>query len=384
MIAYMDDQNKHKGGIIDIPGNLFNKDKGSNEQVKKLTDISGQNEGEDVVIRPGGFENVQSQSMVQSTRENMDEELARIKAYNEQVLHQQQAQAGKDKAKRVMVRILIIILSVALVVVVAWLAISVISLNQPTVETPGGESGGGGEEKHESVEGYDCKTSTCYKIAELPDGRVLLRDEMYYAFNAETKDITLLAIDNQDYHSVDPITWGENKTYIILDPESGQSALYSLDDNRMITGYAYDNFYTSSSDKKYNDMTWAIGAYIIAKTSGSYRLIRLSDGQEIVRGSEGVFIHDGYCFSYESGGERRAYTLNGEQIVISAGGTYLYIKNNNLIYVSGKGKGTAKIFDTSGETVKSGNLVKEIKSIKTTLSDALTADSSFYNVPESR
>ena len=64
----MDNQNNNKGGLVNISKNILEGTIGPDEEVKKMTDASGQM-NEDVVVHPNNFENVQSQSMVESARE---------------------------------------------------------------------------------------------------------------------------------------------------------------------------------------------------------------------------------------------------------------------------------------------------------------------------
>ena len=95
----MDNQNNNKGGLVNISKNILEGKIGPDEEVKKMTDASGQM-SEDVVVHPNNFENVQSQSMVESARETANEELAQIKAYNDAILRQEKAQENKNKAKQ--------------------------------------------------------------------------------------------------------------------------------------------------------------------------------------------------------------------------------------------------------------------------------------------
>ena len=379
----MDNQNKSKGGIIDIPKNIIDGTFDSGEKVKKMTDSSGLDLESDTVVRPGGVENIQTQSMVQTNRESANSDLERIKAYNEAVLRQEMNQVKKQKTEKAAVHVFIGIIIVCLAAAIVWLILNVIIASRPPADPDDGGNGGDETKQYESVEGYDCKTELCYKAADLPDGRVLLRDDSYYTYDTKTKDMNLLALDSETYHDVSAFVWGE-KTLLDVDPESQQSGLFSLTDNRMITSFSYDSFYKDADSKEYGGMEWAIGSYIIAKANGSYRLIKLSSGEEIVRGSSGVFIHDGYCFGYESDGERRAYTMNGARIKNAAKGTHFYIKNNYLVYANNNEDPDIEVYDANGEPISEGAVYDELEDIDENVIDVINGNSSYYKVPASR
>ena len=326
----MDNQNNNKGGLVNISKNILEGKIGPDEEVKRMTDASGQM-NEDVVVHPNNFENVQSQSMVESARETANEELAQIKAYNDAILRQEKAQENKNKAKRTIIYVILGIFGAIVVIVLVWMLVNaIIAMQSPA--GPGTDPTPVDPEKLDTVDGYKCETSKCYKAADLPDGRLIIRDTNFFIYNTETEESVMTNIENQEYHAIKPFKWG-NQILVELDPESEKSGIYSITDNRQVIGFNYDTFYTDIKDDNYREQTWIEGQYIIAKLGGSYRLIRMYDGKEIIRGATRVFVHDKFCVSYEQGGERRLYTLEGKQFKVVPNGDLIYIKGSSAIYV---------------------------------------------------
>lgn len=326
----MDNQNDNKGGLVNLSKNILEGKIGPQEDVKKYTDASGQMEQQSVIVQPGNYENVQSQSLVESARETANEELAQIKAYNEQMLHMEKVQEQKNKAKRGAIYVVLGIFGVIVVGVLVWMLVNAIIAMQGSAR-PDEIVDNKVDEKYDTVDGFKCETSKCYKVTDLPDGRILVRDTSFYIFDTETEESVMTNIENEEYHLIKAFQWGK-QILVELDPESEKSGLYSITDNRQIISNKYDTFYTSIKDDVYKEQTWIEGDYIIAKLSGSYRLVNLVDGSEVIRGAEKVFMHDQFCVSYEQGGERRLYTLDGKQFLVIKAGEELYIKGSSAIY----------------------------------------------------
>jgi len=166
--------------------------------------------------------NVQTQSIVKSAREEAEQELAQVKAYNDEMLRRERAAEGVNTAKRTGLLIFGIILGVAVVGVIIWLVVSAIIFAQhpvdPTDLPPEEDPAKLGE-----VDGYKCKTANCEKVVDLPDGRIIIRDTSYYIYDLEEKVATLTTIENRDYHAITPFYWGK-RLLAELDPESDSSA----------------------------------------------------------------------------------------------------------------------------------------------------------------
>lgn len=148
----MDNQNNNKGGLVNISKNILEGKIGPDEEVKKMTDASGQM-SEDVVVHPNNFENVQSQSMVESARETANEELAQIKAYNDAILRQEKAQENKNKAKRTIIYVVLGIFGAIVIIVLVWMLVNaIIAMQSPA--GPGTDPTPVDPEKLDTVDGY--------------------------------------------------------------------------------------------------------------------------------------------------------------------------------------------------------------------------------------
>ncbi len=380
----MDNQNAKKGGLTGIAGDILrNEAKLTNEEnVIRATDETGI-DPEDVIVRPENYENVQTQSIVETAREQADKELAQIKAYNEEMLRRQKAEEAKEKAKRGTIRTFIVIFIAIIFIVLGWVVISALmGIHTPPPPTPDPEPEN--PTKHDTVNGYKCETKKCYKMADMPDGRIILRDDQYYIFDTTTREATLTTIENQEYHNISAFKWGSD-ILVDLDPESGLNGLYSVASNRMVAGFNYDSFINDIKDSSYNDMNWAEGQYIVARKDGQYRLIRLLDGKEVISGRERVFVHDSFCVGYNGNGERRMYTLEGDQFTIIGSEYTVFIHGQYMIIT--KTNSTSTRFELRGSDGKkiSGNkdaeYAKLAKIKQKDLIKTLRADKSYFEVP---
>lgn len=375
----MDNQNANKGGIVGSVHKILD-GKTEDDAVKRATDASGLVDNASVIVQPNKYENIQSQSIVESTRETASEELAQIEAYNREMLRQQHMQEAKNKAKRTTIYVIIGIFGLFVFVVLGWMLVNAImSINTPPAPTKLPEPPTA--QKYDKVDGYDCKTSKCYKVEDLIDGRIILRDDMYYVYDIETKELSLTSIENQEYHNVKSFAWGGDNL-VVLDPESDYSGLYSVSKNQMLVGFKYDNFYIDANDKVYAEMKSYAGKYIIARKDGLYRLVDVSTGQELIHGSEGVLIHDNFLASHENGGERRLYTLSGSQIAQVLPGEHLFIKGSYGLHVNSKG--SFALYNPSGEKVRSNTSdeYKRINAMRKTIVDTLRKEKQYFEVVE--
>jgi len=250
----------------------------------------------------------------------------------------------------------------------------------PTPEPEQEEQG-----KYDTVNGYKCKTQKCYKMADMPDGRIVLRDDQYFIYDTTSKEAISTTIENQEYHNVYPFKWGDD-ILIDLDPESGLNGLFSVNSNRLVINFNYDAFLSDIKDTNYSDMNWAEGQYIIARKDSQYRLIRILDGKEIISGRDRVFVHDSFCIGFNGNGERRIYTLEGDQFTIIGSEFNIYIKGQYMVI--------AKINNTSSRFEMRGPDGKKITTqakdpeyarlakIKTKdFIKTMDADKSYYKVP---
>ncbi len=354
----MDNQNKNKGGSGIT--NIFSNDTkiSLQEDYKHATDASGQMGQENVVIQPQNYENVQTRSKVESAREDADRELAKIKAYNEEMLRRQKADERKVKAKRTAVYVTLGVFVLIFFGVMVWVLINALM----TVQTPPEPTDKPGDDPtkiYNVVDGYKCKTEKCFMVTELPDHRYLIRDDRFFIYEKSSGEVVPTAVPTQEYHNITAFTWGE-AILLELDPESELSGLYSITENRMITdGFSYDSFFRDIKDDVYKEMEWVYGQYIIGRANGSYRLIRLVDAQELVRGNEGVFIHGNFLFDYEAGGQRRVFTMDGKMIKSTPAETVLFTseKTGCLILFKDSASISFEVYDAAGNKLTSGKSV---------------------------
>lgn len=372
------DENKGKGGLANISKNLLEGKIGPDEEVKKMTDASGQIDKDSVVVQPGNFENVQSRSIVETTREEASEELAQIKAFNDEMERQQKLQERRNKIRRTIIYIILGFFGIILLGVLIWMLVNAIIAVQGPVD-PGEDPDPDKPTQYDTVDGYKCETSTCYKVTDLPDDRIVIRDTSFYIYNTETKEATLTTIEDQEYHSVKSFKWGE-KIYLELDPESEKSGIYSVSDNTQVIGFKYDAFYTDINNDVYREMKWVEGQYIVTKLGSSFRLVRMYDGQEIIRGATRVFIHDNFCIGFEQGGERRIYTKTGKQIKVVENGGKIYTHGSTVLYIEADDY-MFELYDSNGEAIYEGSESDYLNEIDIEQLDAtISKNKAYYKV----
>lgn len=340
---------------------------------------------EDVIVRPvplSQLENVQTKSLVKSSHEIAEQELARVAEQNAAIARAARAEEMRKKARKIALYTFLGVLALALVVSLIWLIVNALLASR----SPAGGGNGGTDPTNpglSTIDGYACKTKQCNKVADLPDGRIILRDTSYYLYNRDSGELTLTSIDEQDYSLVTPFVWGK-KTYAELDPETGPSALFSVSDNRLVTKYSYDAFYTKADDVIYKDMTDIVGTYIIARASDSYRIIDLASGNELARGLNGIYTRAGFFIGYESSSERRAYVLSGKQIITAPAGSSLYISGGVIVYVSADGS-DCSAYDQSGAAVESGAIYDYLNNLdQETRVSTLNANQSYFRISTTR
>lgn len=331
----------------------------------------------------GNYQNVQTQSVVKSTREEANEQLAQINAHNAEVARQQKLAEEAAKAKRTGIYVAIGIFFAAILGAGIWLtANAIIAATQGGVQT-GQEQEQDGPAQYGRVEGYRCKTEKCEKAADISEGNILIRDgSSHYLYDIAAKKASLTTIPEQEYHAITPLTWGE-KTYFILDPESAQSALYSMTDNRIVTDFAYDEFFYDANAEQYAEMAWVEGKYIVAKSNGLYCLIQLSNGKETIRAAKRVFVHDDYYFGYESDGSIHIYADSAKKILVSKAGEILYTDGTHLIQIDSQN--SYRLYDRSGEETEDEAIRNYFSDLDSdTMIPTLDGNSAYYRIPANK
>lgn len=331
-----------------------------------------------VKMGPTNYQNVQTQSVVMSTREEADQQLAAINAQNAEYMRQQKLAEEAMKAKKTGVYIIVAIIFIAIIGVGGWLIFNALMAGRQTV-TPEEIVKPGEETKKENIEGYKCTTTKCEKMADIDSKSIIIRDsDKFYVFKTDTKAKTLINIPSNEYHKIEVFKWGGNNL-AILDPESGQSALYNISANRQITDFSYDEFYTDIKSDTYKEMTSFESSYIIARNGSSQRLIDLSSGQEKIRAAKKVFVHDDYYFGYENDGSIHIYTDLGQQFAVVPSDSYIFTKGGFVIVINAKASAT--IYQSDGKKAASNDITKELNKIpmKNRISSVLS-NKSYYRI----
>lgn len=320
-------------------------------------------------------ENVQTQSMVKSSREEASERLAAVEAYNADILRKQKLAEDAARVKRTVLYIVLGIFFAGIIAALVWLAINaVIAMSKPIeVNDDSGQQGG-----NEIVE-EKCTPDTCSALAKVSSTLTLLRGKKkIYLYDSTTKKATLTTIPEQDYHSITPFVWGKD-TFVVLDPESGQSALYNVSKNRQITEFNYDTFYYDLKHAVYNDMTWVANEYIVASSNGEYRLIDLTSGEEVVRATNRVYVRDGYFIGKASDGMIHVYISKDTKVDAFEAGTYVYIKDKYLVIITPKN--VLRVYNQEGKSDTNNDVSKEINQITASKRiETLDANSSYHKV----
>lgn len=331
----MDNQNANYGGFPQDP------DQGSSPNPPQ--------DPNQTVIMPDNFENLRTQSMVETARDVSEKELAEQEARNAEMIRQQKIAELHRKEGIALRDIIFIIIGVGIAVAIVWVVINIIIAAQaPAGETP--DAPVEDPTKYSTIEGYQCKTSDCTKMADFPDGRSIIRDTKFYIYNPETKETKLTTIEQQVYYSMEPFVWNK-RNLVVLKPESGAFGLYDADGNRQVADFAYDKFYTSINDPVYDNMHQVEQNYIVAHASGSYRLIDTVLGDEILSGPNGIYVYKNIIIGYESAGKRYIYFSNGgDPFLKTNSGDELFYAENMIIYLK-KDKNAFEYYATETQSV---------------------------------
>jgi len=328
-----------------------------------------------IKVGAASVQNVQTQSMVKSSREEADEKLAAINAYNAEIQRQQKLAEDAAKAKRMVIYIVLGIFFAAIFVALIWLAINaIIAMSQPVASSDDTTQQGGNEVSKEK-----CTPDTCSTLVKVSSTLTLLKGEKkIYLYDATNKKATLTTIPEQTYHAITPFVWGKN-TFVVLDPESSQSALYNVSKNRQITGFNYDQFYFDTNNAVYKDMAWVVNEYIVASANGGYRLIDLSSGEEIIRATGRVFVRDGYFIGKETEGMYHVYLSKDNKLGAFEAGSRLFLKNKNLVMISPRG--SLQVYNQEGKSDMQSEVGKEVNRMNSQIRiQTLDNDSSYFKV----
>ncbi len=308
---------------------------------------------ENFIVKPN-LVNLQTKSLVESQREMSADELAKANAYAAEVQRQERQAKRQKTVKRVGLYVGLGTFGLVFLGVFAFLLIEIFNTSTGGV-TPGDPTGGGTTASLSVIDGYECKTTECKRINDLPDGRIIIRDNGYHLYDKQNSTTTLTAIDDQEYNSITSFTWGE-KIYAVIDPISDRSGIFSISDNRMVVDYQYDQYFTDVTNNDiYGEMAWVTSQYIIAKNSApdEYHVIDLLSGQSVLRGSARVFMHDGFFFGYETGGERRVYTKGASTaFVVATANDHIFTRDGILIVYKTQNK-HARYYNSEGKEIYS-------------------------------
>lgn len=291
--------------------------------------------------------NILTESQVESPRERAEKELAAIQVANANAQREAQRQKRAEKAKKSIPYLVLVVIGVILLISFGWMSFNIlIAARRPAGFTPKQEETK--PDKLAVLDGYKCKTKDCAKVVKMTDGRLLMRDSGYFFYNQKYDEAVRSTIPAVEYKEIIPFVWGKQH-YLVLDPETDQSAIFAIADNRMLTGNAYDTIFTNPKDPIYNHMNWVFGSYIIAKNNNGYSLIELKSGDTLVRGNYGVFVHDNLFFGLEENGVRRAFNRSGDLITSAPQEAALYVlsgdrlvrqndQTNDMVFYNSKGK----------------------------------------------
>ena len=384
----MDNQNANNGGF---PQNS-NPPQGNNQQPPAA------NQPQET------WENLRTQSVVESSRDVAEKELAAQEAYNNQILRQQQAEIRRNKEMHIAVKIALIIFGVLILIALGWLIVQIIvgikppaddacknddgTINTSCCDRPEYENEASCKEQKDplpTIDGYKCTEADCKKMADIvKDERIIIYDKRYYIYDIKANTATPTTIDNSiKYNSMSVFSWGKDNYYVILKPATEDYGLYSIADNQQIISNKLSRIYSDINHKAYKGMQDVLGKYILVRESSQYRLYDIKTGQELASAGEGIFTYKKYIMTYHSGGVRRLYNYSGKQILITKEGEEVYMKDGYAIHF---GK-SLLMYDNDGvkqSSTKNAIMKEIIKHKKADRAAYLSNTKIFYRMPVSR
>ena len=391
----MDNQNANNGGFPQNqnPPQGNNQPQGNNPQPAPNPNVQ--------------YENLRTRSVIESSREVAEKELAAREAYNNQILRQQQAAARRNKGLHIAIKILLVIFGIAIFAALVWMIVEIIIGSSPTAvndcrnadgtiktsccdkieykDSPSCKEEQGGTA---TVDGYKCQTDKCKKMTDIiKDQLIIVYDTKFYIYDIKKQTATATTIDSSiDYNAMSSFEWGKGRYYVILQPMTGNLGLYSVTDNAQVIKNTVSEFYSDINHKAYKEMTDVFGKYILVREDAQYRLYDLlNGGTRLVSGANGVFTHGDYIMTFESNGVRRVYNYNGQQIILAKEGDNIYIRDRYIFHMSGT---TLGAYDKDGvkQQINKNPILQEMRQVKR--SDLINymnnAENKFYRMPVTR
>lgn len=230
------------------------------------------------------------------------------------------------------------------------------------------------------VDTYECENKKCkgYDYSEL-NNKVIIYDGEYYLYDLNSKDKIKLNVDNKEYNSISyvdnsnkifGISFRKNDKY--YNSQTG-CALYSIDNNKFVTGFDYGHLYALDSKNivfaNLNEDT-----VLINQNSGSVE--RTINGIQFI--NEAYVNGEVYYYAslYSDGPNYDSIVLNNNLDRIIPYDDYNGVFNSDsTITVSKNNDNHFYIYDLNGNLIYTS---KEYKSIQKTLKDyvvVLTNDS---------
>ena len=181
----MDNQNANEGGIPQSPNQPQN------------------NQQQPVPGPSHTYENVRTQSVIETSREVAEKELAAQEAYNEQVLRSQQAAIRREKGAHVAMKVMLVVFGLIILVALGWLIVEIVKSMQGPVSDGCRDSEGkimesccdkaeyknyaecrGAAKKLSTIDGYKCLTDKCKKMTDIiKDEQIVIYDTKFYIYD---------------------------------------------------------------------------------------------------------------------------------------------------------------------------------------------------------
>jgi hypothetical protein len=290
-----------------------------------------------------------------------------------------QKAAATARIKQILkISIIIIISIILLAAIIILLIILIPALTKSSTTDTSKESPTSTPSANSTIiDGYQCETDTCFKAADLPDDKLLIRDTAYYIFTPADHKKLKTTIEEVSYRSITPFAWGD-QTLIVLEQTTNKSGLYSITANRQLATYNYDSFHTDINDPIYSNMQWILGKYILAQNTPEIRLIDITDGKELIRATAKIFCFPAYFIGIETSGERRIYTPSGTRFLISPATDFLAIISGDILAQVPTAK-SFTLYDSSGTKLQSSN--PSYKSLQTSLQKSTDYPSTIKSLP---
>ena len=298
---------------------------------------------------------------------------AKLAADRAQVEAELGRQGGFD-VKKVVIIGLVVTGVLAVVGVLMYFGIGTLTGQHNPKQTNSKNEEGTSGRALENIEGYSCQTKLCFKVTDLTEETMLVRDTAYYVYNRETETAVKTTIEAVEYRSFVPFYWGES-LLLVLERATGRQGLYSVSANRGLSAaFNYTSFNRDIESEEYKGMEWVEGRYILAKIADETRLIDIITGAEVVRAAERIFANEDFVIGYEVGGQRRIYTRDGSRILVVEAGSWLAIYEHYLVNITGNQ--SFDIYDDKGVQLKQTDefyktLRDELRATKLTFAEAL-------------